>query len=70
MNVPVEKIDEIRPDIVRRTGGGWLAIAPRGAVLSLGVTASTEEEARHKFRSVYGRWVEILATNETKEAAN
>jgi hypothetical protein len=49
----------IRPDLVRRTMGGWLAIAPSGALFRIGVTALTEEEARDKFCSVYNRWIEI-----------
>jgi len=55
-------IDEIRPDLMRRTGGGWLAVAPKGGVFSIGVTAPTANEAREKFSSVIRRWVEILAT--------
>lgn len=70
MNFDVEKIGEVRPNLVRRTGGGWLAVAPSGANLSVGVTAPTEEEARLKFRSVLGRWIKILAADGMKEAAN
>jgi hypothetical protein len=62
MNLSVDNVGEIRPDLIRRTGGGWLAVAPTGAFLSLGVTAPTEELAREKFRSVFKRWVEILET--------
>lgn len=69
MNASVDIQGEIRPNLIRRTGGGWLAVAPSEAVLSLGVTAATEEEARAKFSSVYSRWIEILETG-TKEAAN
>lgn len=69
MNVSVDREVEIRPNLIRRTGGGWLAVAPTGAVFSLGVTAATEEEARAKFRSVYSRWIEILETG-TKEAVH
>lgn len=51
----------VHPDLVRRTGGGWLAIAPSGATFSIGVTAPTEEEAREKFKSVLARWFEIIS---------
>jgi hypothetical protein len=60
LNFPVENGDEIRPDLIRRTGGGWLAVAPDRALLSLGVTAATKEEASEKFCFVYQRWIEIL----------
>jgi hypothetical protein len=62
MNLSVENSGEIAPDLIRRTRGGWLAVAPTGAFLSLGVTAPTEELAREKFRTVFKRWVEILET--------
>ncbi len=61
----VLKNAEIRPDMIRRTGGGWLAVAPKGAVLTIGVTAPTEEEAREKFCSVFRRWLEILSSENT-----
>lgn len=69
MNVYVDNQSEIRPNLIRRTGGGWLAVAPTEAIISIGVTAATEEEARAKFGSVYSRWIEILETG-NKEAAN
>jgi hypothetical protein len=60
MNARHEKDENIRPDLIRRTGGGWLAVAPTGSFLSIGVTAQTQEEAVEKFRTVFSRWVEIL----------
>jgi hypothetical protein len=51
---------EISPDLIRRFGGGWLAISPKWAFLSIGVTAKTEDEARLKFGSTYKNWLEIL----------
>jgi hypothetical protein len=49
----------VMPNLVRRTGGGWLAVAPSGSLFSIAVTASTEVEAKEKFCSVYNRWIEI-----------
>ena len=67
----LDSVCEIRPDLIRRTGGGWLAVAPKGAEIAVGVTAPTEVEAVEKFRSVFCRWLEILASGaEMKEAAN
>jgi hypothetical protein len=61
LNFPVENGCEIHPDLVRRACGGWLAVAPRRALVSLGVTAETQEDASEKFCFVYNRWIEILA---------
>jgi hypothetical protein len=54
----------VMPNLVRRTGGGWLAIAPSGALFSIAVTSSTESGAKEKFCSVYNRWIEILEGGE------
>ncbi len=55
------------PNLVRRTGGGWLAIAPPSALFSIAVTASTEDEAKEKFCSVYNRWIEIREGGERSD---
>jgi hypothetical protein len=60
MNISEDKSGAIRPDLVRRTCGGWLAVAPNGAKFTIGVTAPTQEQSLEKFRSVYNRWLEIL----------
>ena len=57
----------LSPYLIRRTGGGWLAIAPKEAKIAIGVAAPTEDEAKEKFRSVFRRWLEILATVEIRE---
>jgi hypothetical protein len=57
--------DVIQPDLVRRTTGGWLAIAPKGAKFPIGVTAPTAEEAQERFRSSYESWVSLLSTENT-----
>jgi hypothetical protein len=56
---PTQK--EIRPDLIRRTTGGWLAVSPTKCSICIGVTAPTEEEAIARFRFEFGRWLEILA---------
>jgi hypothetical protein len=60
LNFPVENGGEVRPDLVRRTCGGWLAVAPNQAKFSIAVTAATHECASEKFCFVYKRWLEIL----------
>jgi len=69
MNGSVKNDGEIQPDLIRRTGGGWLAVAPSKADFLIGVTAATQEEATEKFCSVYRRWIEILGSGR-KEIAN
>jgi hypothetical protein len=60
---PVENLP-IRPDVVRRTCGGWLAVAPNGTSLAIAVTAATHDAAVEKFGFVFQRWVEILRQKE------
>jgi hypothetical protein len=60
MNTAIENAAEIQPHLMRRTCGGWLAVAPSAALFQIGVTALTENEAREKFRFEYGRWVELF----------
>lgn len=60
MSAIIERITDIRPELIRRRSGGWLAVSPRGAGLCLGVTAPTEAEAREKFGFTFSRWLEII----------
>jgi hypothetical protein len=57
--------DLIKPRIIRRDNGEWLAIAPKNARFSIGVTAPTENEAGEKFRSVYNEWILLLEAENT-----
>lgn len=52
---------EVKPDLIRRTTGGWMAISPSKCSISIGVTAATEDEAIEKFRFEFSRWLEILS---------
>jgi hypothetical protein len=58
-----ENTESIRPDLIRRTGGGWLAVSPKEAKISIAVTASSNVDAAEKFKSVYARWTELLSEN-------
>ena len=53
--------DEPKPHLIRRNRGDWLAIAPKGAVFSIGITAPSADEAVEKFSSVYKLWVSLFA---------
>lgn len=52
---------EIRPKIIQRAMGGWLAVSPSNSGLSIGVDGATEKEAIARFRSEFSRWLEILS---------
>lgn len=54
---------QIAPELMRRACGGWLAVAPKGSLFSIGVTAQTAEEAREKFGLTIQRWIEILESD-------
>jgi hypothetical protein len=62
MNVATENVDEIKPHLIRRTCGGWLAISPRTALFRVGVTAPTENEALERFRFEYSQWIKLFAS--------
>lgn len=51
---------DVRPRLLPRECGGWLAVSPVWARFSLGVVAPTEQEAREKFDSVFKHWVSML----------
>ena len=65
MELSQKSDDDIRPDLVRRTTGGWLAVAPKGAKFPIGVTAPTAEEAKERFRSAYEGWLLLLTPENT-----
>ncbi len=52
---------EVRPTLIERPAGGWLAVSPSNCGLSVGIDAPTKEEAIARFRSMFSRWLEILA---------
>ena len=60
---------ELEPDLVRRTCGGWLAVAPPTARVRIAVTGATYDEAVEKFRCTFGRWMEILDRIAAAQAA-
>ena len=54
---------QIRPNVVPRDCGGWLATAPKWSPLRIGVTAATEAEAREDFRTALEHWSALLAAS-------
>ena len=59
MDAKIQRIDEVRPRLIRRATGGWLAVSPDWARFLIGITADTESEAIDQFRASYARWVSI-----------
>ena len=52
----------VKPHLIERECGGWLAITPRGWPLSIGVTAESEAGARKEFAAALERWLKIKET--------
>ena len=65
MNTLDKRFEEIRPRVVQRTSGGWLAVTPMGAPLTIGVVGATEIEAIAKFRGAITRWQQILTSEDS-----
>jgi hypothetical protein len=49
------------PRLVPRQCGGWLALAPPGASLRIGVWADSEEAALDKYQTAVREWRATLA---------
>jgi hypothetical protein len=52
----------IRPNLIERACGGWLAVTPDGSNLSFGVTAETKELALAAFYKSLKKWQEALVS--------
>jgi len=50
---------QVKPVLIKRRCGGWLAITPSVWPLGIGVTADTEEEVKREFEATLKRWSEI-----------
>ncbi len=57
------------PRVVERKCGGWLATSPVGAVLCVGVTASTEAEVRAKYSHSLKEWIDLVSDDFDKLAS-
>jgi hypothetical protein len=53
-------LSQVKPRLIARQTGGWLAISEPGSVLSIGVTAETEDVALARFALALKEWVVIL----------
>ena len=54
-------IEAESPRLVQRHCGGWLALAPEGATLKIGVSADSPAAAREKYRTTVEEWNAALA---------
>jgi hypothetical protein len=60
--MPVSSLDSsVKPLLIRRNNGEWLAISPKMAAFAIGVTAKSAEAAEEEFRSVYSRWISLYS---------
>jgi len=53
----------VKPLLIERQCGGWLAVTPRGWPLSIGVTGDTEVEVKREFVNALARWAKIKETS-------
>lgn len=49
----------VRPVLIERACGGWMAVTPRGWPLSVGVTAVTVAAVELAFEEAMERWSKI-----------
>jgi hypothetical protein len=54
---------EATPRLIRRACGGWLAVAPLGAALQIGLIGGSEAEAEEQFHATWRRCNELLAND-------
>jgi hypothetical protein len=47
----------IDPIVIKRVRGGFLAVSPRRAAISIGAIGATEEEARYVFQQLVDSWI-------------
>ena len=66
MNHNADKFRDIQPHITSRVSGGWLAATPQGAVLSIGVTGDTEQDAKKRFYDTLDKWAQCINDDEAK----
>jgi len=60
MQNDVNEILRIQPKMIDRAMTGWLAVSPDDAHLRIGVTASTEKEARELFSQTLQKWNDLF----------
>ncbi len=58
------------PRLVHRQCGGWLALAPKGVTLRIGVWADSEESAREKYRTAVEGWRATLALRDVAQTSD
>lgn len=50
---------DTKPNLIRRSCGGWLAVSPDSEPIKIGVTAPSREEVVRRFQSSLARWREL-----------
>ena len=57
--------DAVEPRIIERECGGWLATSPKGALIRLGETGATKDDAVERFRLAWRQWRETLEASDS-----
>ena len=52
-------VQDMKPALIRRECGGWLAVSEEGSVLRIGFEGATEEEALQAFGVGRDKWVAL-----------
>ncbi len=50
------KIEDVRPKLIKRACGGWLAVSEEGSPIGLGVEGASEQDARTRFEEAVREW--------------
>jgi hypothetical protein len=58
----MDETENIKPQLVHRRSGGWLAYSIRSSPLQIGVTALSQEDATHRFQTAVDGWTRNLAS--------
>lgn len=61
---------DIRPDLIGRECGGWLAISGLGSELRIGTVGATADQAVDRFRAALEEWARLAALPEGQMGAS
>jgi 4-hydroxyphenylpyruvate dioxygenase-like putative hemolysin len=60
MNTSLQWFAHVEPKLIRREGGGWLAMSPDEAAISIAVIAWQVDDARAAFAKAVRAWTTLL----------
>lgn len=65
-----DRFANMRPRILPRAGGGWLAASQDGAPIAIGVWGNTTEEARERFTAAVETWSALLLVSDSERTGD